>query len=244
MIKFRQFRTQLMLLAILMVALAVMLTAEFTTKSFLETLWAQDSAAMSAQFALVEEQLLNRLDDANHCMSVVQRRDSVLSFFLKQSNHSTGSAMYANDMLRDVTTAISEMRMVSGILFIQDGRMYGITPYWNFNGASVPDGLNAQLSNLPVAYSINWIGTLPLQSFTDARLTASPHASSRYLTGVSRLRYSTLSYPVDITTLTLISVDDIDAILDQLGAGGGDVALLNGAGHIIAGEYGAVRFKL
>ena len=37
-----------MLLAILMVALAVMLTAEFTTKSFLETLWAQDSAAMSA----------------------------------------------------------------------------------------------------------------------------------------------------------------------------------------------------
>ena len=237
MIKFRQFRTQLMLLAILMVALAVMLTAEFTTKSFLETLWAQDSAAMSAQFALVEEQLLNRLDDANHCMSVVQRRDSVLSFFLKQSNHSTGSAMYANDMLRDVTTAISEMRMVSGILFIQDGRMYGITPYWNFNGASVPDGLNAQLSDLPVAYSINWISTLPLQSFTDVRLTASPHASSRYLTGVSRLRYSTLSYPVDITTLTLISVDDIDAILDQLGAGGGDVALLNGAGHIIAGDY-------
>ena len=53
-----------MLLAILMVVLAVMLTAEFTTKSFLETLWAQDSAAMSAQFALVEEQLLNRLDDA------------------------------------------------------------------------------------------------------------------------------------------------------------------------------------
>ena len=40
MIKFRQFRTQLMLLAILMVALAVMLTAEFTTKSFLETLCA------------------------------------------------------------------------------------------------------------------------------------------------------------------------------------------------------------
>ena len=222
---------------ILMVALAVMLTAEFTTKSFLETLWAQDSAAMSAQFALVEEQLLDRLD-ANHCMSVVQRRDSVLSFFLKQSNHSTGSAMYANDMLRDVTTAISEIRMVSGILFIQDGRMYGITPYWNFNGASVPDGLNAQLSDLPVAYSINWIGTLPLQSFTDVRLTASPHASSRYLTGVSRLRYSTLSYPVDITTLTLISVDDIDAILDQLGAGGGgNVSCLNGAGHIIAGDY-------
>ena len=38
--------------------------------------------------------------------------------------------------------------------------MYGITPYWNFNGASVPDGLNAKLSDLPVAYSINWIGTL------------------------------------------------------------------------------------
>ena len=93
-------------------------TALETAETKATALNSDELNAMSAQFALVEEQLLNRLDNANHCMSVVQRRDSVLSFFLKQSNHSTGSAMYANDMLRDVTTAISEMRMVSGILFI------------------------------------------------------------------------------------------------------------------------------
>lgn len=236
MIKFRQFRTQLMLIAILLVALAVMLTAEFTTKSFIETLWAQDGAAINAQFALVEEQLIDRLDDANHCMSVAQRRDSVLNFFLRQSRHSAGSATYANEMLHDLTNTIGELRMVSGILFIQDGRIYGVTPYWNFNGTALPDSLSEQLAALPATYSINWIATLPLQSFTNSKLTSHPQTSCRYLTGVSRLRYSTLSYPVDITTLTLISVDSIEEILCQISAGSGNVALINAQGQTLAGD--------
>lgn len=232
----RRFRTQLMLLAIAMVAIAVMCTAEISTASFIDTLWEQDSAAISAQSALVEEQILDLLNNANHCMSVIQRRESVLNFFLRRSRSTDSTLSSATAMIHELIDTIGELRNIDGVLFIQNNRIYGASTYWNFSGADVPDTLADLLEGVHETYSINWIGTYPLQLFTNAKLTGSPQISADYLVGVSHLRYTTLNVPVEITTLTLISTDRIDEVLQQIGAGSGDVTLIDDDGNIIAGD--------
>ena len=164
------------------------------------------------------------------------RRNSVLDFFLKETFGGEPDVLAVKSMLFNITNVLNELRMLNGVIFVQNERVYGVTPYWNFNGSQSTEALKACMDQNGAGYVTVWRGVYSLQDFTDTPLTLSPHVQCRYLTGVRRMRYATLSQPFDVTFLALISTDEIADIIRRVVTGSDEVALLDGEGRLLAGD--------
>lgn len=231
----RHFRAQLVLISIVLMALAVIGTMEISTTRFLDTLWEQDRSAVRDAFGQVEEQIVNLCDDANHCRSVIRRRPSVLDFFLNQGRAMRGNDAYAAYMIHDMATTLNELKAISGVIFAQDGKFYGTTPHWNFNGEPIPEDLRQLIYSIQPSYAINWCGAYSLEELVGCRFSTSLLSAQRYIMGVSREYCSTVDGAVDVIVLTLIDVSAIENILRQLSTEKSDVALMDTSGNVLAG---------
>lgn len=231
----RHFRAQLVLISIVLMALAVIGTMEVSTARFLDTLWKQDRNAVRDAFDRVEEQIVNLCDDANHCRSVIRRRASVLDFFLNQGKIARGNDKYAAHMIHDMAITLNELKAISGVIFVKDGKFYGTTPSWNFNGEPIPEDLKQLIYSIQPSYAINWCGAYSLEELVGSSFSTSQLSSQRYIMGVSREYCSMVDGAVDMIVLTLIDVPVVNNILRQLSTDISDVALIDASGDVVAG---------